>query len=560
MSGITLNINSKLDETGLKSLNDWLKKNDEAQKASKESGGALKQGFGELKGELLGFASVFGVVDFFKSCIEESSKLEEATALLAHSINNTGVSASKYMGQVDQLTSALAEQTRFSKTESMEALNQMVQRTGDLGTAEHLLGDAMGLAVAQHKSLAETSNMLALATTGNERAFMQLGRAMGLTKDQMQDHAFVMAEIHKRYGDLAQSEDTFASKQAKLSHSFDEFKTTIGSGLMPILSALFTGITRGVNSVIPILQLFEGAVFDFIIQPIHDILGVLSSIPKIGGAFKSAYQTIDEMQKANNSMMKEEGKKLVDALSGEMNKMPELVAPVHKKMQQDDDKANADKVKHMKLTYDQLLALAAKHQINLAKLNKEDAKTFADGMNEKTAVEQEGGAIIGKLAAESMTNQQNAYKDALGSIIDMIAQKTEAAIMAYALEGAANSIATYGPIAGGAMAAAEMGLGAAAAAAVGGLASAAKSALGGGGAVSTSAASTAGEALATGISPAANKESGAGSKEGGSGTNINLIVQGNILGEKQYVQTRLLPMLSSAVEDYGGRLVASRTK
>jgi hypothetical protein len=205
-----------------------------------------------------------------------------------------------------------------------------------------------------------------------------------------------------------------------------------------------------------------------------------------------------------------------------------------------------------KLTNEQILANAMLHISQMKKLTGDEAKAYEEYEQKKVATAKQSGDILGKFAAESLTGQKNAWKGALGSIIDMIAKQTEAGIISYAHVAAmAHLASTAGYDVAGAAAIEVMG--AAGAAAVGGLAAAAKSGLdSSGGGETLSAPSTV-------TSSAANRTSNntGGSPAGKQGPQISLIVQGNILGEQHYVQNTLLPLLSSAVEDYGGRLISS---
>src|SRR5271157_559682 len=208
-------------------------------KAAGEAGGQTKGLSSSVSGLMGIYAGLVGagIVAFFKSCVDAAAKQEQAETDLQRKLESSGVSWNKVKGQIDAFTKSLEVNTIYSSTESMDALNKLYGRLGDLGTAEQSLEEAMALSKRTRKDLSETTDMVALAHQGFSKGILRVGQQLGLTAEDAKDHDKVLEALHKNVLLLTSGTDTLIEKDKKLKNSFDELKIALGSGLAPIWGA-----------------------------------------------------------------------------------------------------------------------------------------------------------------------------------------------------------------------------------------------------------------------------------------------------------------------------------
>ncbi len=383
MPQLTFTIASKLEEAGFKDAADHLRSLDKGQQEAHESADGLKEGYADLKSELLGFASVVGVLEFFKSSIEAATELQEQESLLASKVESTGVSYEKVKPQVDAFTEALAQQTRFQKGESLNALGNMVDRTRDLGTAERLLTDAMGFAVAKHMDLATAGERLAAIAEHQQRAMSLTGRELGLNNKEMKDSDLILRVLHERYGDLATSETSAAKTFKQFGNTIHDVKEEIGGGLLPGIEMMVRFFGALAVTAIQVGKVVSDVFIALVMRGAEMARLVADLAPWNWKHLKGDARELKENLKMTWDEMAEDFKKGVDAWMKNAKGIPDALNPHKNGVQEMLDETRG--------LIDQLNASSVKNDIDA--LEKKKAAILAEGELKKAQIAEQLGML-----------------------------------------------------------------------------------------------------------------------------------------------------------------------
>ena len=186
------------------------------------------------------FAGVFAaekLVEFGKKSVEAFAADQKSAAILANTLTNLGLAFSNV--PVEKFVKNLSELNGIAKTDLRDSFSTLVRSTKDSTKAQDLLSLGLDISAGTGKDLASVTKALAKAYGGSYTALSKLGA--GLTKAEIATGNF--AEIQKHLaqvfnGDAAVAADTVAGRINRLKTSFEEFKITIGSGLVDALTVL----------------------------------------------------------------------------------------------------------------------------------------------------------------------------------------------------------------------------------------------------------------------------------------------------------------------------------
>lgn len=210
-----------------------------------------------------------GVVDMFKSVIDESASAQEGQAQLASVLESTGGKAGVTADQANQLASALQLTTKFTDDQVLSTENMLLTFTNiskdvfpdvtktALNMSQALGQDTKASAVQLGKALNDPiKGISALSKVGVAFTQEQKDQIKVLVEagDTMGAQKIILSELNTEFGGAAEAAGkTFGGQMAILSHQFDDVKQQIGDALLPVLSQ-FMGFV-GTN-LMPILQMF----------------------------------------------------------------------------------------------------------------------------------------------------------------------------------------------------------------------------------------------------------------------------------------------------------------
>jgi hypothetical protein len=177
------------------------------------------------------------IIEFGKASVEAFAADQKSAAILSNTLVNLGLAFTDI--PVEKFIKNLSELNGIAKTDLRDSFSTLVRSTKDSAKAQDLLSLGLDISAGTGKDLASVTKALAKAYGGSYTALSKLGA--GLSKAEIATGNF--AEIQKHLaqvfnGDAAVAADTVSGRINRLKTSFEEFKITIGAGLVDALSAL----------------------------------------------------------------------------------------------------------------------------------------------------------------------------------------------------------------------------------------------------------------------------------------------------------------------------------
>lgn len=236
----TFEIKVDSDTGALTVVSDKLKQTSETAKQTQDSfAGLSKEAAGLLK-SVLPFATAGGIVSFFKDSVKEAEEENEALRRLSSVLQSHGIAWKTAAESVDEWGRAVQTATRFSDTEAFQTLERMSRATKDLEQAQKASQIAMNLSVSTGKSLADTTELVAMLMQGNERAVMMANREYGNLAGNARTAQQALDSLDKATQNAASTEESFTKTMAQLRSAFSDFQEDIGRGVIPGLT-VFVG-------------------------------------------------------------------------------------------------------------------------------------------------------------------------------------------------------------------------------------------------------------------------------------------------------------------------------
>jgi len=246
--------------------------------------GTLHQSLNKLGKAFAATFSAEKILEFGKASVEAFAADEKSAKILSTTLGNLGLAFSNV--PVENFITKLSELNGIAKTDLRGAFSTLVRSTGDATKAQDLLNLGLDVSAGTGKDLSLVTVALAKAYGGNFAAISKLGA--GITKAEIKTGDFVKIQKHLASvfkGDAATAADTFSGKIARLKTGFEEFKISIGSGIVQALeSATQTG-----GSVDTFVSQMHQAGLDIgsMVVGLGDVLGKVSAIVSIGSDSKS---------------------------------------------------------------------------------------------------------------------------------------------------------------------------------------------------------------------------------------------------------------------------------
>jgi len=240
-----------------------------------------------LGGEAKKLAGYFGaslgtaaVVAFGKSAVTAFAADQKSALILGNTLNNVGQQMADI--PIEKFITNLSEVNGIAKTDLRTAFDSFVRYTGSATKAQDLLNLSLNVSAGTGKDLATTSTAIAKAYGGNVVALGRLGT--GISKNDLKTKSFIQIQQQLNdlfTGDAATAADSYAGKIARVSTIWEEFKITIGTGIVDALSSIGTseglaGFQKGMDEVATDTA--------NVVRGFGDILGLLPKINKAVGS------------------------------------------------------------------------------------------------------------------------------------------------------------------------------------------------------------------------------------------------------------------------------------
>jgi hypothetical protein len=230
------------------------------QKSFEKLGKAIGIGFGARE-----------LVKFGKEAVNALAADDASAKILANTLSNLGMAFAD--PRVEEFITKLSEVNGIAKTDLRNSFDALVRSTKSVAKAQDLMNLSLDISKGTGNDLATVTKAISKAYAGNTTSLAKL--ATGLTKAQLASKDFgkvqtLLTAMFK--GDAQTAAESYQGKIDRLKTSFEEFKITIGKGIVDA----FSNLGKGSN-----VEAFQKSM-DTVAT---DIANIIRGIGNIGGAF-----------------------------------------------------------------------------------------------------------------------------------------------------------------------------------------------------------------------------------------------------------------------------------
>jgi hypothetical protein len=173
-------------------------------------------------------AAVTGALAYaVKAAVEE----KEGIARLSVALGNVGVNYDSVKSSIEGVITAQAKKTNYSDNEQMDALQQLVLITGKYDLSLKALPTVLDLAAAKQMDASSAAVLMAKAMNGNTEALKRYGIEVPKDASALEILEAILAKVK---GTAEATSNPFTI----LKNQMGSFAATIGSSVLPIISAL----------------------------------------------------------------------------------------------------------------------------------------------------------------------------------------------------------------------------------------------------------------------------------------------------------------------------------
>jgi len=177
------------------------------------------------------------IISFGKASVAAFAADQKSAAILANTLSNLGQTMSDV--PVENFITKLSDLNGIAKTDLRSSFDTLVRSTGDAKKAQDLLNLTLDISAGTTKDVALVSTALAKAYGGNYAAISKLGAGVSktllATKDFTKIQGFLTATFK---GNASTAAESYQGKIDRLKTSYEEFKITIGKGLVDAFANL----------------------------------------------------------------------------------------------------------------------------------------------------------------------------------------------------------------------------------------------------------------------------------------------------------------------------------
>ena len=227
--------------------------------------------FGIAAAASAAFATKIGV-----DAVQAAMSDQKSQALLASTLRNTVGATDAAIASTEQYITALQKEVNVADDELRPALATLARATGDVASAQSLLGTALNVSAGTGKDLQTVSLALSKAVNGNLGALTRLGipldantiksknfnKALGVLNDTFKDQADVRAK-------------TLEFRLKGLQIAYGEILETLGYALLPVIEQFANVIS---TKVLPQLEAWINANKDQLAASLDTILTKLPAL------------------------------------------------------------------------------------------------------------------------------------------------------------------------------------------------------------------------------------------------------------------------------------------
>lgn len=233
---------------------------DKGTKAAVKDISKMEKSFGKFANKALkafGLAAAAAgafAVKIGKDAVQAAMEDQKSQALLANSLRNTVGATDAAIAATEQYISKLQLTLGVADDKLRPALGKLAAVTGDITSAQGLLGVALDISAAKGIDLETASSLLAKAYGGNIGALKKLFPQISAATVKSKDFAGALKQVRKETkGAAAAAANTFAGQMERIRLAFGEASETLGYKLLPMVQAFADLI---IQKAIPAVQKF----------------------------------------------------------------------------------------------------------------------------------------------------------------------------------------------------------------------------------------------------------------------------------------------------------------
>jgi hypothetical protein len=201
---------------------------------------------------------------------------QKSQALLASTLRNTVGATDAVIASTEDYITLLQKEVSVSDDELRPALATLARATGDVASAQSLLGTALNISAGTGKDLQSVSLALSKAVNGNLGALTRLGIPLDANTIKSKDFNKALVVLNETFADQANIRaKTLEGRLKGLQIAYGEILETLGYALLPVIERFANVIS---TQVLPKLEAWINANKDDLAAGLEKILG---QIPKL---------------------------------------------------------------------------------------------------------------------------------------------------------------------------------------------------------------------------------------------------------------------------------------
>jgi hypothetical protein len=196
---------------------------------------------------------------------------QKSQALLASTLRNTVGATDAVVASTEQYITALQKEVSVADDELRPALATLARATGDVASAQSLLGTALNVSAGTGKDLQTVSLALSKAVNGNLGALTRLGIPLDANTIKSKNFNKALDVLNDTFKDQANVRaKTLEGRLQGLNIAYGEILETLGYALLPVIEKFATVIS---TQVLPQLEAWINANKDELAAGLTTILG-----------------------------------------------------------------------------------------------------------------------------------------------------------------------------------------------------------------------------------------------------------------------------------------------
>jgi hypothetical protein len=201
---------------------------------------------------------------------------QKSQALLASTLRNTVGATDAVIASTEQYITALQKEVSVADDELRPALATLARATGDVASAQSLLGTALNVSAGTGKDLQTVSLALSKAVNGNLGALTRLGIPLDANTIKSKDFNKALGVLNDTFKDQADVRaKTLEGRLQGLNIAYGEILETLGYALLPVIEQFASVIS---TQVLPQLEAWINANKDELAAGLSTILGQIPTL------------------------------------------------------------------------------------------------------------------------------------------------------------------------------------------------------------------------------------------------------------------------------------------